>query len=568
MVKNKILYYVKGSFIWFVLVLAALLIISMINIRIAHFLRNLTDYAISRNFMEFKRCIFHLIGLLILGFSVNYLKGYFTGRFTSKCIYKIRDDFTKRLLKARIDILEKSKGGHILSVFSNDLGVIEKFLQVSLFNLFYHLFMVLASFVYLFMVNKKLTLVILLLVPIIFITTNYLSKHIQKYSKGMQSSLSESNIIVQDTFKGIHTVKAFNLEKGSKEKYNNRINEYINEGIHIDKIYFTIDRLIVFLQLLPYGVFSIYGGYLLKANSITVGDLIAFLKLFDYLYMSVYEIQYTITNIKVDLVSIKRLCNILKLAIEEELNYEKYKGIKNEEEIIEFKNVSFSYDGENDILKNISFSIKKGKQVVILGESGSGKSTLFKLICKYSRSYTGDIKIFGENIRNYSPQVLRKEIGLVSQDFTLFSGSIKENIGLVSESASESEIIRAAKEANAHDFIMRLEKGYNTVLNENANNLSGGQKQRIAIARALLKNSPILLLDEATSALDSKSEDKIQLAISNLAKCKTTIRITHKIENINKDDDVLLLRHGKIAWRGNKDELETFAHKLYGGEGH
>lgn len=553
--------YTRRYSMWLGLGGLMLVTISLINIGIAEALRKLTDYAINKNWLQFINVLYYLLVLLLFGFIFKYAEKYFSGKFTSKCIIELREKFIKRIVKIRIDVLESSNSADILSAFSNDMRRLQIFFQSHLISMIYQILMVIASFSYLFIINKKVTLAIILVVPIVILMSNFLTKSIGKLARNIQNNLGESNIIVQDAVSGIYIVKSFNLEEIFKRKYIKLINNCTDNGNYIDKKMLYMELVITIFQIAPYMVFCIYGGFLLKHNSITVGELIAFLNLFDNLYMSLCEIQYSFNDIRMDMASIDRIVEVLNFHIEEDSSKEEV-AINNDfnKPIVMFNNVSFSYKNKRNTLKNISFNIINGHQIIIVGESGCGKSTVFKLITNFYNNYTGDIELFGKDIREWNLEKLRNQISIVSQDVNLFPGTIKENISFGKNNSYMEEIVQAAKKANAHEFIMKLPNGYDTVLEENASNLSGGEKQRIAIARAVIKNSPILLLDEATSALDSDSAQKVQVALNNLMEGKTTLIITHKLESIKASDDIVFIKQGEII-ASNTLYKQLYTHK-------
>lgn len=551
----KLFYYVKKNRAWLLLTILSLIIISLVNIFIAQLSRQITDAAMRRDWKIFIRGLYSLVIIILSGSLFKFIEKYSTGKFSSENMMVLRDTFLNRVLKIKIDTLESNHSGNILSIFSSDMNNIQLFFQSHLIKLIYQPVFIIISFTYLFIVNSKITLAIILIIPIVIVLSNLMTASIADSAKRIQDGLGEANIIVQDTYKGIEIVKSYNLGKRFIEKYVNIINKCVKNGIDIDKRVLYIDSVLTVLQLLPYTIFALYGGYLLVNKAITVGVLIAFLTLFDKLYMALCDIPYILADLKTDTPSINRLIDVLSLPIE----YENKNHINNliyiHNPVISFKNVTFSYNKKKNVLKDINFVLNEGKQIGIVGESGSGKSTIFKLMSLFYNGYDGSIEVYGLDISKWNVKELRNKISVVAQETYLFPCSIEENIRYGRPNAEMEDIIAAAKQSNAHEFVMKLPNEYKTILGENGVNLSGGERQRIAIARAIIKNSPILLLDEATSALDTQSEKQVQIALNNLMKNRTTLVIAHRLSTIRNSDEIWVMKDGQIAERGKYEDL-------------
>ena len=551
----KLFYYVKKNRAWLLLTILSLIIISLVNIFIAQLSRQITDAAMRRDWKIFIRGLYSLVIIILSGSLFKFIEKYSTGKFSSENMMVLRDTFLNRVLKIKIDTLESNHSGNILSIFSSDMNNIQLFFQSHLIKLIYQPVFIIISFTYLFIVNSKITLAIILIIPIVIVLSNLMTASIADSAKRIQDGLGEANIIVQDTYKGIEIVKSYNLGKRFIEKYVNIINKCVKNGIDIDKRVLYIDSVLTVLQLLPYTIFALYGGYLLVNKAITVGVLIAFLTLFDKLYMALCDIPYILADLKTDTPSINRLIDVLSLPIE----YENKNHINNliyiHNPVISFKNVTFSYNKKKNVLKDINFVLNEGKQIGIVGESGSGKSTIFKLMSLFYNGYDGSIEVYGLDISKWNVKELRNKISVVAQETYLFPCSIEENIRYGRPNAEMEDIIAAAKQTNAHEFVMKLPNEYKTILGENGVNLSGGERQRIAIARAIIKNSPILLLDEATSALDTQSEKQVQIALNNLMKNRTTLVIAHRLSTIRNSDEIWVMKDGQIAERGKYEDL-------------
>lgn len=544
--KTSILHYVGENVSWFALHIVLLIGGCCSNIAIAHFLKVATDHAIAKEWTGFKITFGALVGVVIGGMILKYLESYSGGRFTAGCITKVREDFMRRLLNIRIHALERENSGELLSIYTEDIRNVQRFFQSHLTGLIYQVSMTVAVFIYLFRINRGITLAVTMVIPWAMIITGYTTKGIRKTAGEKRVFLGKANGILRETLSGIETVKSFNLQRRFKREYEIVLNGYFNKGTKIDRKILYMDLVIALFQLAPYITFSLYGGYLLKNGVVSMGDMVAFLSLFDMMYMSICDVQYSIKDIKIDHASIKRVMRILLLK-EESVEANIYACEENDR-VIEFCDVSFSYGEDKAVLHNFNFSLDNGDKGIIIGENGCGKSTIFKLISGFYMDYRGEIKVFGRELRDWNMEKLREKIALVSQEVRLFPFTIRENIAFGREGATDDEILRASKTAHAHEFIMKLPKGYDTEIIEGGVNLSGGERQRVAIARALLKDAPILLLDEADSALDIESREHIEDALDKLMKGKTTLRITHrdyeskgekKIISMRRQEDIL-----------------------------
>lgn len=555
MQKNWVTYYAKKNWFWFLAVVALLIMIALINIRVADSLRFITDSVVVKDWNNARYNLLVLGRFILVGFLLYYLKQYVVGNWSKNNLVLLRSKFANVLLNITIEKLSTIKGGDILSIFTNDLRQVYVFYQVHLVNLVFQITMVVFSFAYLYRINKLATISIIVIVPVVIRITSHLTKSIEKNSRAIQKDIGEGNIVLQESLNGYSVLKSFCCERKFIRRYNSIIERTIDEGIQIDKKVLRMEYVITTIQLLPYFTFCLLGGYLLRTNSVSIGELVTFLNLFDYLYMSLTEIQYTINFIRVDIASIERLNEILNCQTEMKIDHIDYISREETDGAIEFRNVTFSYDDSSDALHDVSFKVHKGQNRVIFGVSGSGKSTIYQLLCKFHTNYKGSILLLGKEVREWNSDELRKKISIVSQDIFLFPKSVKENIAYGNQNATDQEIIEAAKMANAHDFIIGLPNGYETILYENGENLSGGQRQRISIARAIIKNAPILMLDEITSALDVSSSAKVESAIYNLFHKKTIMRITHKIDSIKDDTQVVFINDGCVIDNGQHKNL-------------
>jgi ABC-type multidrug transport system fused ATPase/permease subunit len=407
-------------------------------------------------------------------------------------------------------------------------------------------------------VSIKLTLALLIVLPVLVVTAVFFGRFIRKISRTAQDKLAESNTIVEETLQGIANVKAFVNESYEAGRYGRNIREVANIAIKGAKYRGLFASFIVFGMFGAIVAVIAYGCILVSHNELTVGELFKFalyavfvgsaMGSFPELYANVQkavgasERVLEILGEKSEEVSINEADNIITQKITGDLAFDK---------------VNFHYPSRSEIevLKGVSFEAKRGQKIAIVGPSGSGKSTMAALILQFYHPQSGTILFDGQSSDAYSLTDIRNQVAIVPQDVMLFGGTIQENIAYGKLSSTKEEIIQAAQRANAHQFIMSFPEGYDTVVGERGVKLSGGQRQRIAIARALLKNPSILILDEATSSLDSESERLVQEALEELMKNRTSVIIAHRLSTIREADKIIVLEKGTVIESGSHEEL-------------
>ncbi|HWV36656.1 MAG TPA: ABC transporter ATP-binding protein [Thermomicrobiales bacterium] len=398
----------------------------------------------------------------------------------------------------------------------------------------------------------------LLLVPSIFlvgfvITVVIYMKRLNPVSEKMRSQFGVLNAGLNESVRGIEVIKATGQERQERAKF------FRNARLYRD---YTVAQGVVQAKYLPplvlavaIGFAMLHGVYLVQEGELTVGGLITYLGLLSQLGFPVFISVFSFSMVQLGIVSAGRILRLMEEKTELDQNLGGKIGIIDGD--IVFDNVTFSY-GETPVLKNVSFHAKPGETIAIVGETGSGKSTLTKLVNRIYDAQEGRILIDGVDVRDWNLDALRSQISTIEQDITLFSRSVAENIGFsLGQETDRAEIVRAAKDAQAHEFIVALEKGYDTVIGERGVTLSGGQRQRLAIARALLTSPRVLILDDSTSAIDSATEDEIQQAIRRVLEDRTTLLITHRLSQIRWADKVLLIQGGVLVDQGTHDELLT-----------
>jgi ATP-binding cassette subfamily B protein len=407
-----------------------------------------------------------------------------------------------------------------------------------------------------FFYNKKLSIIIIIVIPILAIILMFIIKKSYKRFNKMQKSLDKLNNITQENLTNIRVVKSFvreNFEKDKFEKSNEELKEKTISAMNI--AIFTMPVMTLFMNVTTLLV-MFFGGKMVIANSMSVGELTAFINYILQILMSLMMLSMVILNSSKTFSSLNRVKEVMDRESSISDKDAMYKELHVKDGKIEFENVYFKYfENSEDVLKNISFTIEKGENIGIIGSTGSGKTSLISLITRLYEPYSGEIRIDGINIKDYSFKNLRNKIAVVLQNNTLFSGTIEENIRWGVEDASENDIFDAAINAQADGFIRSFKDGYKTVLEQGGANLSGGQKQRICIARALIKKPRILILDDSTSAVDTATEGKIKNSLNKIYKDTTKIIIAQRISSVFDCSKIIVLDEGEIVGIGNHNYL-------------
>lgn len=506
------------------------------------------------------KLIIYISGVMLMGILASYLMPYSSGRVGNFAIRDLRSKIVKHYDRVLVSIKDRMHSGDITSRLNNDITAVEK-LFVNVSDYIYTPLIVTAVFTYLFTIQWKLVLISFLSIPFALFISHKLSRPMGKYNEEYYRYLGEANNIMQDALSGISVLKAYNLQ----EIFHARYADKLNKSLEIfDKRINSRSTLLMPIMFMvyefPYVVCAAYGGYLAVDGSLTASGLVSFILLLRFIVNPASQLPRLIMNAKSAAGAGKRLFELLLLETEREDGNTSID--EKNDSAIEFKQVVFGYEQNKEVLKNLSFQVTKGENAAFVGASGCGKSTIINLICGFYQAYKGSISINGKQIENWNLPSLREQIGIVTQDTYLYPGSIEENIKFGKEHATHEEIINAAKEANAHEFIMEFKEGYGTLVGERGTRLSGGQKQRIAIARAILKDAPILLLDEPTSALDTESELLVQQSLEQLSQNRTVITITHRLTTIKNVSTIFVLDNGRIRESGSHKELLTTG-KIY-----
>ena len=461
-----------------------------------------------------------------------------------------------KVMSLPLGFFSEERKGDIIARMSGDVGEVENSITSSLDMLIKNPILILFYFSTLIITSWQLTLFTILVLPGMGWLMGVVGKKLKRQSLEAQAKWSDTMSQLEETLGGLRIIKAFIAEKKMVDRFTKCSNEYRDATNRVAIRQSLAHPMSEFLGTLLIVVVLWFGGSLILGNNSAI-DAPSFIFYMIILYSVINplkEFSKAGYNIPKGLASMERVDKILKAEnkIKESPNPKPLNGLNDK---IEFQHITFSYDEKREVLRDVSITIPKGKTIALVGQSGSGKSTLVDLLPRYHDVQGGDIKIDGTSIKDVRISDLRGLIGNVNQDAILFNDTFFNNIAFGVENATMEQVIEAAKIANAHDFIMEKEDGYNTNIGDRGGKLSGGQRQRISIARAILKNPPILILDEATSALDTESERLVQGALERLMKTRTTIAIAHRLSTIKNADEICVLYEGEIVERGKHEEL-------------
>ena len=494
-----------------------------------------------------------LLIIFIAKAGLNYFMQYWGHVVGVRMQGDMRSYVFTHLQKLPNTYFNNNKSGVIMSRIINDLMEISELAHHGPEDLFISIVMFLGSFFILLGINVQLTLIVFTILPIIVIYSISQRKKMNKAFKKTRVKTGDVNATLENSIAGMKVTKSFCTEKEELEKFNksNSIFKKAREASYkvMGQYFSGMFLLIDILEL----VVLIVAGYFTYMDYITLGDFTAYLL---YVKMFIQPLRKLINfteQYQNGMTGFERFMEIINEDIEKES--ENPVELENVKGNIDIENVSFTYEDDNEIFKNLSLSIEAGKTIALVGPSGGGKTTLCNLIPRFFEFDEGDIKIDGVSVKDVSLKSLRENIGVVAQDVFLFTGTVKENITIGKTNATDEEIIDACKKASIHDFIMTLPNQYDTYIGERGVKLSGGQKQRISIARIFLKNPPIIILDEATSALDNVTEKEIQKSLEELGKDRTNLVVAHRLSTIKNADEIIVLTENGIEERGTHNEL-------------
>ncbi|MBR9335015.1 SAV1866 family putative multidrug efflux ABC transporter [Staphylococcus aureus] len=486
---------------------------------------------------------------------IEFIRQYLAQWTSNKILYDIRKKLYNHLQALSARFYANNQVGQVISRVINDVEQTKDFILTGLMNIWLDCITIIIALSIMFFLDVKLTLAALFIFPFYILTVYVFFGRLRKLTRERSQALAEVQGFLHERVQGISVVKSFAIEDNEAKNFDKKNTNFLTRALkHTRWNAYSFAAINTVTDIGPIIVIGV-GAYLAISGSITVGTLAAFVGYLELLFGPLRRLVASFTTLTQSFASMDRVFQL----IDEDYDIKNGVGaqpIEIKQGRIDIDHVSFQYnDNEAPILKDINLSIEKGETVAFVGMSGGGKSTLINLIPRFYDVASGQILIDGHNIKDFLTGSLRNQIGLVQQDNILFSDTVKENILLGRPTATDEEVVEAAKMANAHDFIMNLPQGYDTEVGERGVKLSGGQKQRLSIARIFLNNPPILILDEATSALDLESESIIQEALDVLSKDRTTLIVAHRLSTITHADKIVVIENGHIVETGTHREL-------------
>lgn len=533
-------------------------VISMIDLIYPQILRQ----GANTIFVQEKTVILRVLPLLAAGLLVMYIiqalckyyvncQGHVMGAMMER---DMRRELFEHYEKLSFSYYDNNNSGQMMSRLVSDLFDISEFAHHGPENLFISLIKIIGSFVFLTVINWRLAIPLFVIVIVMVIFSSIQSKKMHATFLDNRKKIGDINARLQDTLSGIRVVQSFANEEIEKKKFAASNENFLVSKKENYRCMGSFSSWNIFFQGLMYLTVLVFGGYLISQDKMEPADL-AMYALYIGIFVSPIQILVELTEmIQKGLSGFRRFSAIMETEPDIE-DAEDARELTNVKGDVNYDHVTFRYNDDEPVLSDVSFSIPAGRSIALVGPSGGGKTTICSLLPRFYELTDGKITIDGQDIKEFTLQSLRKNIGIVQQDVYLFCGTVRENIAYGKPDATDEEIIEAAKNANIHDFIMSLPDGYDTFVGERGTRLSGGQKQRISIARVFLKNPPILILDEATSALDNESERHIQKSLEELSKNRTTITIAHRLSTIRGADEIIVITENGIAERGSHDEL-------------
>ena len=516
----------------------------------------INDYIIPQRFKEFIYMLILLAAIYLSNSVIILIQNKMLIHLGQNSVTRLRRDLFAKMEKLPIRYFDSQRHGDVMSRYTNDMDRIGEILTDSLADLFVSVLMLISIFCIMLYISPILTLIVFITLPIMFFSTRRIVKKSRHYFKEQQGRIGELNGYIEEMIDGSSVIKVFNQEEEVRRNFE-ELNAKLNDKSEKAQLYSGMMMpLMQNFNTLNYVFITVVGALLAMVGRLDVGGLASFIQYSRQFGGPINQLATLYNNLQSALASAERIFTLLDSDAEIEdipnalsLNAETVKGD------ITFKEVCFGYKENQKVLKKVSFNVKAGETVALVGPTGAGKTTIFNLLPRFFDIDSGDICLDGESIYHTKRKDLRESITLVLQDTHLFSGTIKDNIKYGNPSATDKEVIEAAKTAASHHFISTLPQGYNTLLDSDGDNLSQGERQLLNITRAAIANPRILLLDEATSNIDSESERQIQKGLARLMQNRTTLIIAHRLSTVRNADKILVLDQGEIVESGNHQEL-------------
>lgn len=506
------------------------------------------------NFIAIGKILLVLLVLYLLSAGFSYIQSYIVARIVQKMSYSFRKQISEKMNRMPLKYFDKRSKGDVLSILTNDVGMISENLNQSLTQVITSIVTLIGVLIMMFSISWIMTLIAIIILPVSGLLMGSIVKKSQKYFTEQQKYLGKVNGEVEEIYGGHNVVKAFNGEDSAYESF-----EKLNKTLYSSawKSQFLSGLMMPIMNFIGnfgYVLMSIVGGYLTILGAIQVGDILAFIQYIRSFTQPIAQLTQVANLMQTTAAACERVFEFLDEEEEVQVIENPVRDVNIKGDVA-FKDVSFGYNEDKIIINDFTANIKAGQRVAIVGPTGAGKTTIVKLLMRFYDINKGSIMIDGHDIRDFNRNDLRDLFGMVLQETWLYNGSIMENIRYGKLTASDEDVIEAIKAAHANHFIEALPDGYNMELNEEASNISQGQKQLLTIARAILADPKILILDEATSSVDTRTEVLIQKAMDNLMKGRTSFIIAHRLSTIQDADLILVMKDGDIIEQGNHDEL-------------
>ncbi len=499
-------------------------------------------------------CILIVFSILLKNLFL-YMAYYTLNPLKNKIVNRLREDIYNKILQLPIGFFSEKRKGDLMSRMTTDIAEVEVSVVGALEGWIRDPLTIVVTLIALLIISPQLTLFLLILIPIMGLVIGRITRSLKKHSAEVATKYGETLSTLDETLGGLRVIKAFNIEKLLRGRFSKNNQELLLAKNKIGYRRDLASPLSEFMGVTLFCAVLWYGGQLILGNKIPLeaSTFLGYLGLFYNIINPAKALSTSFSNMQKGSAAIGRIEEVLKtpVTVDDNINGKLLQSFNDK---IEFRDIVFTYD-DAVILDKINLVVDKGKTIALVGSSGAGKSTLADLVPRFHDVTGGEVLIDGVNIKDYSLHSVRSLMSIVTQEPILFNDTIANNIKLGKPDASEEEVIHAARVANAHDFIIQKENGYDTNIGDRGSKLSGGERQRLTIARALIKNPPILVLDEATSSLDTESERLVQDAINNMMQNRTSIVIAHRLSTIRHADEIIVLQKGKIVERGTHDQL-------------
>ena len=552
---KKLLKLLKGNFAALSVSAVSVFIYTLSAMAIPLVIKFTIDYIIGDSSEQGSAILEHLTGrsllkagLIILLLSISrgiflYIKGFATNYYAEKTAKKLKDDMIEKLQNTNFSYYSSHDTGDLIQRTISDVETIRKLLANQVVEIFAIILMITIILFMMISMNVKLTLIALSLVPFIMGMSMWFFQNVKKKFKVTDESEAKLTSVIQENLSGVKIVKAFSKEKYENEKfetYNEDFREKVYRLILNFAYFWSISDFLAFTQM---GLVLVFGSMMAVEGKTTIGTLVAFTTYEGMLMMPIRQLGRVLSELGKTLVSVSRVSEVLSIPQEQDSDGTTSPEIHG---VVEFKNVSFSYEHGHEILKDISFKVDKGSTIGILGTTGSGKSTLMYLLTRLYEPVSGEILIDGKDIRQMKKKHIRQNVGLILQDSFLFTKTIRENVTIKDLKTPHDEMVETTRISHIHESILQFEKEYDTLVGEKGVSLSGGQRQRIAISRMLLKRMPILIFDDSLSAVDARTDRAIRKSLGTKMNKSTTFIISHRVSTLSETDKILVMDKGRI----------------------